>query len=88
MKQKNNPSSAAARIVSVSGLTVFVLGSMLWEIVSAYLRGGSDAPTVGILIAGILILGGGILFAVLLIVRNSKPFLTASQQEQDTPPEE
>ena len=36
----------------------------------------------------ILILGGGILFAVLLIVRNSKPFLTASQQEQDTPPEE
>ena len=85
MKQAKPRSSATTRIISVSGLAIFVLGSMLWEIVSAYIRGGSDAPTVGILIAAVLVLGGGLVFAVCLILRNSKVFLPSSGQEQTSP---
>lgn len=88
MKQKNQPSSGATRIVSISGLTIFVLGSMLWEIVSAYLRGGADAPSVGILIAALLVLGGGIVFAVWLIARHGKAFLSGSGQAQTPPSDE
>lgn len=75
MKQNNQPSSNAARMVSVSGLAVFVLGYMLWEIVSAYIQGGQDAPTLGILIAAIVILGGGIVFALWIMFAKGKAFL-------------
>ena len=83
---KNTPSTSnSGRIISVSCLTVVVLLSMLWEIVSAYLAGGSDAPSIGILIAAIVILGGGTLFAIILILRHAKHFLPG--QTQDPPSE-
>ncbi len=81
MKQKNQSASSATRMISVSGLAVFVLSSMLWEIVSAYIQGGSDAPSTGILIAAILILGGGIAFALWLIISKGKLFLPSTEQE-------
>lgn len=83
MNQKNQPSSSAGRIISISGLSVFVLGSMLWKIVSAYIQGGSDAPSIGVLIAAILILGGGILFALWLIISKGKLFLPSNEEVRD-----
>ena len=82
MKQNNQSSSNAARMVSVSGLAVFVLGYMLWEIVSAYIQGGQDAPTMGILIAAIVVLGGGIGFALWIIFAKGKAFLPSRNQEE------
>ena len=84
MKQENQPSANAARMVSVSGLAVFVLGYMLWEIVSAYFRGGSEAPTLGILIAAIVILGGGIVFALWIIFAKGRVFLPNREQVDTT----
>lgn len=84
MKQKNQPSANAARMVSVSGLAVFVLGSMLWEIISAYIQGGSNAPTLGILIAAIVILGGGIVFALWIILSKGRVFLPNHEQTDTT----
>ena len=83
MKQNDPSSSNAARIVSVSGLAVFVLGYMLWEIVSAYIAGGSDAPTVGILIAAILVLGGGMVFALYLMIGKGRAFLPKTRREEE-----
>ena len=86
MKQNSKSSSSATRMVGVSGLALFVLGSMLWEIVSAFIRGGSDAPTVGILIAAILILGGGMAFALYLIMKKGKPLRKQEQEVSDETP--
>ena len=84
MKKDMERVPSATRIISVSGLAVFVLGSMLWEIISAYIRGGTDAPTIGILIAAIVVLGGGIAFALWLIFSRGKRFMPPVTQEQSS----
>ena len=84
MKKDMERAPAATRIISVSGLTVFVLGSMLWKIIRAYIQGGADAPTIGILIAAIVVLGGGIAFALWLIFSKGKGFMPPATQEQSS----
>lgn len=82
MKEKKQPTANTTHMVSISGLAVFVLGSMLWNTVSAYIHGGSDAPTLGILIAALLVLGGGIVFALWLMIRSSRLSSPPAGQEE------
>lgn len=83
MNQIKQPSAAAGRTLAVSGLTLFVLGAMLWEIVSTYLAGGNDAPTVGVLVAALIVLGGGMVFAAFLIFRQIKQFQSEETQNSE-----
>lgn len=76
---KKNNSRAANRIV-ISGLVFLLLASMLWEIVSAYYRGGSEAPSIPLLIAGIVVLGGGMVFAAVILYRGIVEYFHSSEK--------
>ncbi len=65
----NKKDPRANNLIFVSGMAFLLLASMLWKIVSAYLKGGSDAPSTAVLIAGILVLGGGMIFSAVIIYR-------------------
>ena len=65
--KKNDP--RANNTLLLSGLVFLLLASMLWKIVSAYLKGGSNAPSTAVLIAGILVLGGGMVFSAVIAYR-------------------
>lgn len=72
------------RIV-LCGITTVMLASMLWTIVKAYLAGGSEAPTLAILLLAIAVLGGGMAFAVLYAISLLKRYSAKGpQQEEDT----
>lgn len=58
----NKTTQIGNRIV-LSGATLLILASMLFTIVKAYLIGGTEAPSLGILLLAIVVLGGGMVFA-------------------------
>lgn len=71
------------RIV-LCGISTVMLASMLWNIVKAYLAGGTDAPTLAILLLAIAVLGGGMVFAVLYAVSLLKKYSAPKpRQEKD-----
>lgn len=70
---QDRPTQAGNRIV-LAGTVLLLLAYMLWTIVRAYLAGGPDAPTVKILLLGIAVLGGGILFAASYLISLLKQY--------------
>lgn len=45
-------------------LTTFFLGSMLFDIVKAYVAGGEGAPDIWVLLASVAVMGGGMIFGI------------------------
>ena len=69
------------RTILFPAIAVVVLASMLWDIVSAYLAGGEDAPGVMVLVIAIVILGGGTVFSAIQTYRTWKA-LNAEQEKK------
>lgn len=74
------------RIV-LCGITAVMLASMLWTIVKAYLAGGSEAPTLAILLLAIAVLGGGMVFALVYAFSLLKKY-PAKRSERENSTEE
>ena len=75
---QDRPTQAGNRIV-LAGTVLLLLAYMLWTIVRAYLAGGPDAPTVKILLLGIAVLGGGILFSASYLIFLLKQYAQAGR---------
>ena len=60
---KQNKSQVGNRII-LNGTALLLLAYMLAKIVQAYIAGGADAPSVKVLLLGIVLLGGCIVFVV------------------------
>ena len=73
-KSTQDSSTQAGNRIVLAGTVLLLLAYMLWTIVRAYLACGPDAPTVKILLLGIAVLGGGILFAVSYLVSLLKQY--------------
>ncbi len=67
MRKQNQSTQVGNRVVLV-GTVPLLLAYMLAKIVQAYLVGGADAPSVRILLLGIVVLGGGIVFAARYLI--------------------
>jgi len=74
-----NPTTVFIRVIAAG----FVLYS-LWEIVSAFLKGGEDAPSLTLLLIAIVVLGGGGVFIALMAWKEWKNYKAA----QEAPAEE
>ena len=78
-----NRSTQIGNRIVLAGMVLLLLASMLWTIVRAYLAGGPDAPTLKILLLGIAVLGGGILFAVRYLISLLKQYARKSDDTQE-----
>ena len=59
---KQNKSTQVGNRIILNGTALLLLAYMLAKIVQAYIVGGTDAPSVKVLLLGIVVLGGGIVF--------------------------
>ena len=57
---KQNKSTQVGNRIILNGTALLLLAYMLAKIVQAYIAGGADAPSVKVLLLGIVVLGGGI----------------------------
>lgn len=57
---KQNKSTQVGNRIILNGTALLLLAYMLAKIVQAYIVGGTDAPSVKVLLLGIVVLGGGI----------------------------
>lgn len=78
-----NRSTQIGNRIVLAGMVLLLLASMLWTIIRAYLAGGPDAPTLKILLLGIAVLGGGILFAVRYLISLLKQYARKSDDTQE-----
>ena len=78
-----NRSTQNGNRIVLAGMVLLLLASMLWTIVRAYLAGGPDAPTLKILLLGIAVLGGGILFSVRYLISLLKQYARKSDDTQE-----
>ena len=73
-------------LIYLFGSALLLLAYMLAKIVQAYIAGGADAPSVKVLLLGIVVLGGGIVFVVRYLVLLLKEYYSkpedSSEKEQ------
>ena len=75
-----NPSS----VVPFRLLAIGYVGYLCIQMVQTYLEGGPDAPSLGLLIGGIAVLGGGAVFLAFLTYKEwkrNKPIYDAAMAE-------
>ena len=81
---KQNKSQVGNRII-LNGTALLLLAYMLAKIVQAYIV-GADAPGIKVLLLGIVVLGGGIVFVVRYLVLLLKEYYRkpedSSEKEQ------
>ena len=82
MSKQNKSTQAGNRIVLV-GTALLLLAYMLAKIVQAYIVGGTDAPSVKVLLLGIAVLGGGIVFVVRYLVLLLKEYYRKPEDAQE-----
>ena len=78
---KQNKSQVGNRII-LNGTALLLLAYMLAKIVQAYIVGGTDAPNVKVLLLGIVVLGGGIVFVVRYLVLLLKEYYRKPEDTQ------
>ena len=82
---KQNKSQVGNRII-LNGTALLLLAYMLAKVVQAYIIGGADAPRIKVLLLGIVVLGGGIVFVVRYLVLLLKEYYRkpedSSEKEQ------
>lgn len=83
---KQNKSTQVGNRIILNGTALLLLAYMLAKIVQAYIVGGADAPSVKVLLLGIVVLGGGIVFVVRYLVLLLKEYYRkpedSSEKEQ------
>lgn len=82
MNKQNKSTQVGNRIVLV-GTALLLLAYMLAKIVQAYVVGGADAPSVKVLLLGIAVLGGGIVFVVRYLVLLLKEYYRKPEDAQE-----
>ena len=82
MSKQNKSTQVGNRIVLV-GTALLLLAYMLAKIVQAYIVGGADAPSVKVLLLGIAVLGGGIVFVVRYLVLLLKEYYRRPEDAQE-----
>lgn len=82
MSKQNKSTQVGNRIVLV-GTALLLLAYMLAKIVQAYIVGGADAPSVKVLLLGIAVLGGGIVFVVRYLVLLLKEYYRKPEDTQE-----
>lgn len=82
--RKQNKSQVGNRII-LNGTALLLLAYMLAKIVQAYIVGGTDTPGIKVLLLGIVVLGGGIVFVVRYLVLLLKEYY---RKPEDSPEKE
>lgn len=62
----NQTTNSQNNKLMISILVFVMLLHMLWNTISAYIKGGNEAPTLLILIIAVIVLGGGAIFAAVM----------------------
>lgn len=78
---KQNKSQIGNRII-LNATALLLLAYMLAKVVQAYIVGGADAPSVKVLLLGIVVLGGGIVFVVRYLVLLLKEYYRKPEDTQ------
>ena len=78
---KQNKSQVGNRII-LNGTALLLLAYMLAKVVQAYIIGGADAPGIKVLLLGIVVLGGGIVFVVRHLVLLLKEYYRKPEDTQ------
>ena len=82
---KQNKSQVGNRII-LNGTALLLLAYMLAKVVQAYIVGVAGAPGIKVLLLGIVVLGGGIVFVVRYLVLLLKEYYRkpedSSEKEQ------
>lgn len=78
---KQNKSQVGNRII-LNGTALLLLAYMLAKVVQAYIVGGADAPGIKVLLLGIVVLGGGIVFVVRYLVLLLKEYYRKPEDTQ------
>lgn len=78
---KQNKSQVGNRII-LNGTALLLLAYMLAKVIQAYIVGGTDAPSVKVLLLGIVVLGGGIVFVVRYLVLLLKEYYRKPEDTQ------
>ena len=60
----------------------------LWQIIQMYIAGGEEAPSIWLLLLGILVLGGGSVFVAIVTVRKVLQMKAAEREMLDAEDEE
>ena len=80
---KQNKSTQVGNRIILNGTALLLLAYMLAKIVQAYIVGGTDAPSVKVLLLGIVVLGGGIVFVVRYLVLLLKEYYRKPEDAQE-----
>ena len=79
---KQNKSQVGNRII-LNGTALLLIAYMLAKVVQAYIVGGADAPSIKVLLLGIVVLGGGIIFVVRYLVLLLKEYYRKPEDTQE-----
>ena len=79
---KQNKSQVGNRII-LNATALLLLAYMLAKVVQAYIVGGADAPSVTVLLLGVVVLGGGIVFVVRYLVLLLKEYYRKPEDAQE-----
>ncbi len=82
MRKQNKSTQVGNRII-LNGTALLLLAYMLAKIVQAYIVGGADAPSVKVLLLGVAVLGGGIVFVVRYLVLLLKEYYRKPEDTQE-----
>ena len=77
---KQNKSTQVRNRIILNGTALLLLAYMLAKIVQAYIAGG---PSVKVLLLGIVVLGGGIVFVVRYLVLLLKEYYRKSEDSSE-----
>lgn len=87
-KEKEERPINVTTLVAVRLLAVGYCLYCLWEIIKMYMAGGEDAPSIWLLLLGILVLGGGSVWVAIMTVRKVLQLRAAHRAELDAEDEE
>ena len=71
-EESNTPPRNPSNVVMFRVLAIGYVGYLCVQMVKTYLAGGPDAPSLGLMIAGVAVLGGGAAFLALLTYKEYK----------------
>ena len=80
---KQNKSTQIGNRIILNGTALLLLAYMLAKVVQAYIVGGADAPSIKVLLLGIVVLGGGIVFVVRYLVLLLKEYYRKPEDAQE-----
>ena len=88
MEQNKRNTSANSTTVFIRVIAAGFVFYSLWEIISAFLKGGEDAPSLTLLLLAIAVLGGGGVFIALMAWKEWKRYQAAQNAPAEGPAEE